>query len=169
MFNQSGIPNLTISGTDQGALRGFFLSKLFTGLSLQGDWTPDSQLGCNSAFASNDAQAVTASLAKSMTDALQKNPASQRYTGSYAQAVTFVRVRWVWLILLGALEAAGVVLLVGTIIRAQLKQDVLLWKYSQSALLFSHIDSDGLLVPPKRGVRELEKETQMMRTQLSKG
>jgi hypothetical protein len=119
MFNQSGMPELSIAGRDLEALRGFFLSSLFTGISLQGVYAPDAQLGCNSAFARNSASDVTTRLAKSMTDALQGNSASQQYTGSYAQAVTFIRVRWVWLILLGVLEVAGIVLLVGKIVRAR--------------------------------------------------
>jgi hypothetical protein len=168
-FNQSGIPELSVSAVDVGGLQGFFRSTLFTGTSFLGESQPASQPGCSSAFMNSDAADITARLAKSMTDALQQNPASQQHTGSYTQAVTFVRVRWVWLILLGTLEAAGIILLVGTIIRARLEKDVLLWKSSQSALLFSHIDSDGLLVPPKSCVKELERETQTMTTQLLKG
>jgi hypothetical protein len=167
-FNQSGIPNLSVSARDLGALKGFFQSALFTGTRVQGESRPTPQLGCNPAFISNNASEITARLAKSMTDALQTNRASQRFTGSYDRAVTFVRVSWVWLILLGVLEAAGTVLLIGTIIKARLKDDVLLWKSSQSALLFSHIDSEGSFVPPKQCVKELEKLSETTRTQLLK-
>jgi hypothetical protein len=168
IFNQSGIPELSVASRDLGALKGFFQSALFTGTRIQGESRPAPQLGCNPAFMSNNASEITAKLAKSMTDALQRNNGSQQYAGSYAQTVTYVRVSWVWLILLGALEAAGTVLLVGTIIRAGLKDDVLLWKSSQSALLFSHVDSDGSIVPPKQSVKELEKMTDTTRTQLLK-
>jgi hypothetical protein len=168
IFNQSGIPELSISSRDLGALKGFFQSALFTGARLKGESKPAPQLGCNPAFMGNNASEITTKLAKSMTDALQRNNGSQQYAGSYAHTVTYVRVSWVWLILLGTLEAAGAVLLVGTIIRAGLKDDVLLWKSSQSALLFSHVDSDGSIVPPKQSVEELEKMAETTKTQLLK-
>jgi hypothetical protein len=168
IFNQSGIPELSVSSRDLGALKGFFQSALFTGTRLQGESKPAPQLGCNPAFMGNNASEITVKLAKSMTDALQRNNGSQQYAGSYAQTVTYVRVSWVWLILLGTLELAGTVLLVATIIRAGRKDDVLLWKASQSALLFSHIDSDGSIVPPKQGVKELEKMAETTKTQLLK-
>ena len=36
-FNQSGIPNLSVSAVDLGGLQGFFRSTLFTGTSLLGE------------------------------------------------------------------------------------------------------------------------------------
>jgi hypothetical protein len=165
-FNQSGIPELSVIARDLGALKGFFQSTLFTGKSIQGESRPAPQLGCNPAFMTNNASDITTKLAKSMTDALQRSRGSQEFTGSYKQAVTYVRVRWVYLILLGVLEAAGTLLLIGTIIRAALKKDILLWKSSQSALLFSHIDSDGLIVTPKQGVKALEERVKTTTAQL---
>jgi hypothetical protein len=165
-FNQSGIPELSVIARDLGALKGFFQSTLFTGRSIQGESRPAPQLGCNPAFMANNASDVTAKLAKSMTDALQRSRGSQEFAGSYKQAVTYVRVRWVWLILLGVLEAAGTVLLICTIVRAGLKKNVLLWKSSQSALLFSHVDSDGLIVTPEQGVKALEERVKTTTSQL---
>jgi hypothetical protein len=126
IFNQSDIPELSISSRDLGALKGFFQSTLFTGRSIQGESRPAPQLGCNPAFMTNNASDITTKLAKSMTDALQRSRGSQEFTGSYKQAVTYVRMRWVWLILLGVLEAVGTLLLIGTIVRAALKKDILL-------------------------------------------
>lgn len=167
-FNQIGIPELTLSARDLGALKGFFLSNLFTGTTLRGESQPAPQLGCSQAFANNGAREATARLAKSMTDALQQNPASGRNFGSYSLAVTNILVKWEWLALLVALEAAGSVLLIGTIMRARRQKDVHLWKSSQSALLFSHIDNDGLLVAPSESPKDLEKEVRRITAQLMK-
>jgi hypothetical protein len=165
-FNQSGITELSVIARDLGALKGFFQSTLFTGKSIQGESRPAPQLGCNPAFMTNNASDITAKLAKSMKDALQRSRGSQEFAVSYKQAVTYVRVRWVWLILLGALEAAGTVLLISTIVTAGLKKNVLLWKPSQSALLFSHVDSDGVIVTPKQGVKALRDRVETATAQL---
>jgi hypothetical protein len=151
---------------DWGAIKGFFLSTLFTGSSVQGESQPTKELGCNQAFQQQSALGVTQKLAKSMTDMLQSNPAHQSSRGVYHPPITNVQVRWMWLIFLAGLQAAGSLLLIGTIIRARQMQDVHLWKSSQSALLFSHIDSEGLLIAPKQCPKDLEKKIKKTTTRL---
>lgn len=170
-FNQSDIPEkaeLSINVRDWGAIKGFFLSTLFTGSSVQGESQPTKQLGCNQAFQQKSALEVTQKLAKSMTDMLQSNPAHQLWGGKYHPPITNVQVRWMWLIFLAGLEASGSILLIGTIIRARQKQDVHLWKSSQSALLFSHVDSNSLLVAPKQCPGDLEKKVKKTTIRLSR-
>lgn len=167
-FNASGwVPELTVSARDLGALRGFSSSTLFTGATFRGESRPPQQLGCIQAFADKSAQEITDRLARSMTDALQQNPASQSNFGYHKLAVTYVRVDWRWLALLAGLEALGTALLIATILRARQKGNVQLWKSSQSALLFSHIDSDGLLVAPKMSPKDLERTVKNTATQLT--
>lgn len=169
IFNQSGLPEFSVYSQDLGALRAFLESTLFTGSILSGESRPKPQTGSNLAFLHKNVSEVTIRLARSMTDALQQGNTSRKHEGSYHQAVTFVRVRWVWLLLLVGLEAAASILLIATMIRARSKEDVLLWKASQTALLFSHIDADGLLVAPRYGLKELEEKAETTTTQISKG
>ncbi|CAD0094866.1 unnamed protein product [Aureobasidium mustum] len=81
-----------------------------------------------------DTAAMSTNLAAFVTNALRTQDGMQA-AGTAWQSVTFIHVRWVWLILPAALVLAAGVLLFLTIVQSR-RNDTVLWKTSLLAFLF---------------------------------
>lgn len=91
---------------------------------------------------------MSSNLAAFMTNALRTQDGAQSM-GTAWQSVTFIQVRWAWLILPGVLVAAAGVLLLVTIVQTT-RYNTVLWKTSLLAFLFcstnawrTNMGSDG--------------------------
>ncbi|KAI4728315.1 hypothetical protein E4T49_03962 [Aureobasidium sp. EXF-10728] len=81
-----------------------------------------------------DTAAMSSNLAAFVTNALRTQDGLQA-TGTAWQSVTFIKVRWAWLILPAVLVLAAGVLLFLTIVQSK-RHDTVLWKTSLLAFLF---------------------------------
>lgn len=88
----------------------------------------------NSSLDYTDTATMSSNLAAFMTNALRTQDRTQA-VGTAWQSVTFIQVRWVWLILPAVLVLAAGILLFMTVVQSK-KYNTVLWKTSLLAFLF---------------------------------
>lgn len=87
---------------------------------------------------------------------IREKGAVQIAQGLTSQAVVYMRVQWLWLILPIALQVLGVLALVGALVGRRQTKDVPLWKGSALAVLYHSVDKDGVLGTQVKDLQELE-------------
>lgn len=92
---------------------------------------------------------VLASLAGSLTKLTVDSSGGEQIAGEIGQLRLFVRVRWEWLILPGALSIAGVLLLALTMVQT-VRRGTPLWKGSIYPLIYHNLIEEGVQSPVGR-------------------
>jgi hypothetical protein len=105
-------------------------------------------------------------IALSMTDQLQEGKTRILAHGLTSQSIEYIRIRWVWLALPLAVEVAGCVQLIATIIGSRRSNMVVSWKASSTALLYHKIDANGVMRSDVKGPQELQALVSNVRARL---
>jgi hypothetical protein len=158
--DDKGLLNIHLSETDLNYAGMFFHSTAFSGTVGDRDSYDSSSPGATIAFGNGSLEVVSGvfdGIALSLTDLVREGSAMQLAQGKTSQAVVYFRVRWRWLILPLIVQFLGGIALFGTIIGRKRNRDVPLWKGSALAVLYHSVDQDGLLVPQRKDLKELEK------------
>ncbi|EHK45371.1 hypothetical protein TRIATDRAFT_174938, partial [Trichoderma atroviride IMI 206040] len=149
------IPHISISGTDLSIVARLFRSQAFSGSVGLGSQS----VGSTTAFGNGSLETVSGvldNIAQSLTDMIREKGAVQVAQGLTSQAVVYMRVQWLWLILPIALQVFGVLALIGALVERRQTKDVPLWKGSALAVLYHSVDKDGVLGTRVRDLQELE-------------
>ncbi|KAK4081201.1 uncharacterized protein Triagg1_2733 [Trichoderma aggressivum f. europaeum] len=165
---EGDMPNNYISAIDLRYASSFFQSSAFSGTI--GDGTPADRTfspGATTFFGNGTLEVVSGifdSISQSLTDMIRQGSAMQIAQGTTSQAVVYIRVRWVWLILPFVVQLMGGIALFVTVVGTKRTSDALLWKGSTLAVLYHSVDKDGVIGSHLRNVEDLEKveETQVM-------
>ncbi|KAK1247024.1 hypothetical protein MKX08_000826 [Trichoderma sp. CBMAI-0020] len=150
------IPHISISATDLSIVARLFRSQAFSGSVGLSSGQP---AGSTTAFGNGSLATVTGvldNIAQSLTDMIREKGAVEVAQGLTSQAVVYVRVQWLWLILPIALQVLGVLALVGVLVGRRQTKDVPLWKGSALAVLYHSVDSDGVLGSRVKDLQELD-------------
>lgn len=117
-----------------------------------------------------DTTTMTSNLAAFMTNALRTQDGLQSI-GTAWQSVTFIRVRWAWLILPAVLVVAAGVLLWATVLQSQ-RYNTVLWKTSLLAFLFCSTNAwktdMGVCGDNARSLEAMELASKSMEVRLEK-
>lgn len=151
-----GIPNVSFSATDLSIVTRFFGSEAFSGSVGLFD---DQSKGSTTAFGDGSLKTVSGildNMAQSLTDMVREKGTVQVAQGLTSQAVVYMRVQWLWLILPIALQVFGVLALIGALVGRTRTKDVPLWKGSALAVLYHSVDKDGVLGTRVKDLQELE-------------
>ncbi|KAL7919833.1 hypothetical protein ACQKWADRAFT_300186 [Trichoderma austrokoningii] len=154
------IPDVSISAIDLSIVGRLFGSEAFSGslgLTTQSPYTQPT--GSTTAFGNGSLETVSGildNIAQSMTDMIREKGTVQIGQGLTSQAVVYIRVQWLWLILPIALQILGVLALIGALVGRSRTKDVPLWKGSALAVLYHSVDKDGFLGTRVRDLQELE-------------
>lgn len=155
-----GLPDVFVSEPNFNVLVNFLRSPSFTGTLgdiIQGNATYNP--GSTAAFGNGSLEVVSAvfdNVALSMTDLVRQSGAMQLAQGSTSQAVVYIRVRWLWLILPLAVQFLGAVALITTVMGWRRTRNVPLWKGSALAVLYHSVDKDGVLGTQVKNLEELK-------------
>lgn len=164
-----GVPDVFFSLADLNFFSSLLISPAFSGnLSFispgaqrdVGEPTDIQKPGSTAAFGDGSLAFVSGvfdNIALSMTDLIRQGNAMQVAQGKTSQAVVYIRVRWLWLILPLTVHLLGGIALVGTVIGREHTVDIPLWKSSALAMLCHSVDKDGVLASQAKDVKELEK------------
>lgn len=169
----SGLPDVYISLIDLIALVDFLKSPSFSG----GLWgTAGSEFyspGSAAVFrnTNNTVEAVSGifdNIARSMTEQLRQGSTMRLAQGLTSQAVVFIRVRWVWLILPLIVQLLGGIVLAVTVIGRKRTKNTPLWKASSVAVLYHSVNKNGILKTDVKDPEELEQIGQRVRARLGR-
>ncbi|KAM0512434.1 hypothetical protein ACHAPE_008884 [Trichoderma viride] len=154
------IPHISFSATDLSMVTRLFGSPAFSGSVGLTTLSPlNAPAGSTTAFGNGSLETVSGILdnvAQSLTDMMREKGAVQVAQGLTSQAVVYMRVQWLWLILPIALQVFGVLALIGALVGRRQTKDVPLWKGSALAVLYHSVDRDGVLGTQVKDLQELE-------------
>jgi hypothetical protein len=153
-----GIPDTFLSWIDLDVFSNLLASPIFSGST--GENQDNYNPGSTAAFGNGSLEVVTGifdNIALSMTDLIRQGDGMRLAEGKTSQAVVYIRVQWLWLILPIAVHFLGILALVGTVIGGQRTKDVPLWKGSALAVLYHSVDKDGVLGTQVKDLEELER------------
>ncbi|KAL7817923.1 hypothetical protein V8C44DRAFT_368059 [Trichoderma aethiopicum] len=155
-----GLPDVYLDMMDLKYLVNFFHSAAFCGTTNGNADFENFAPGATAAFVNGSLEEVSSifgSVALSLTDMVREGKQMQLARGKTSQAVLYIRVRWMWLILPLVVQFLGGMALLGAVIAGYRAKEVPLWKGSVLAVLYHSVDKDGILGTDMKGVEELEK------------
>ncbi|RSL51358.1 hypothetical protein CEP54_011452 [Fusarium duplospermum] len=145
-------PTLSVSELEMKALGHFFLSTTFKSQWIEG-YGDNPNPGLSTVLGGDvDLSRAFQEMAMSMTDYVRNGPNRMWATGDRVQSEIFVSIRWHWLIGPIAIELAGLILTILTIVSN--RRNVPLWKSSALAVLACQHDAENNLIQSK--VRDME-------------
>ena len=159
-FSQSGLPAMTVSGSDIAALQMLFTSSRFSGSIFEGLSGFPNQ-GTGDTFRSGDIAQSIRAMVDSMTNQL-RSTYNVTAVGQSLNPVVFVEVEWAWLALPLAVQFISIAFTLLIVIQSARTAGLPLWKSSTMALLtydvrFQHDgDEVGRLGSGIRSTKELE-------------
>lgn len=156
-----GLPNVSFSKTDLSLITHLFTSPSFSGSI--GPIFPGSvnapPAGSTTAFGDGSLKTVSGifdNMAQSLTDLVREKGTVQIAQGLTSQAVVYMRVQWLWLILPITLQVLGALALIGAMVGRRQTKGVPLWKGAALAVLYHSVDKDGVLGTRVKDLQELE-------------
>lgn len=158
-------PTLTLYSLDMLSLVSFFLSDPF-----RSEWIAGVDINSNPGLSAVlrgdvDLSQVFQEMAMSMTDYLRNGPNGMLARGDRIESRIFVSIRWYWLVGPVAIELAGLILTVLTIVSN--RRNVPLWKSSALAVLACrHDEEDSLMRTKIRDMQEIIKVAESSKAQL---
>jgi hypothetical protein len=156
------IPHISFSATDLSIVPTLFKSPAFSGsvgLTSPSPYDSEQPAGSTTAFGNGSLEIVSGildNMAQSLTDIVREKGTVQIGQGLTSQAVIYIRVQWLWLILPMALQVLGVLALIGALVGRRQTKDVPLWKGSALAVLYHSVDKDGVLGTQVKDLQELD-------------
>ncbi|KAK7414440.1 hypothetical protein QQX98_006719 [Neonectria punicea] len=166
-----GLPKLTLGWVDIKALQFFFQSDMISAEWVDGNYD-NKNPGISAALIGDvDLEKRFEKMASSMTDYLRAGPNRKIAKGQRVDRVTFVSIRWVWLIGPVAIELAALVFALVTIARNRQTRQVPLWKSSALAVLACQHEKGvgngaGLIRSQVKDIKEIEKIAEEAKVQL---
>ncbi|KAJ4196030.1 hypothetical protein NW767_009488 [Fusarium falciforme] len=149
-------PALSFTVTEMETLSRFFLSTTFKSQWIEG-YGNNANPGLSTVLGGDvDLSQAFQEMAMSMTDYLRNGPNRMLARGDRIESRIFVSIRWHWLTGPVAIELAGLILTVLTIVGN--RRNVPLWKSSVLAVLACQHDEDDSLIRAKvRNMQEIIK------------
>ncbi|KAF2155334.1 hypothetical protein K461DRAFT_292205 [Myriangium duriaei CBS 260.36] len=163
--NQSatpGLPGFNFSDWDFRALQSYFASNTISSEWVVGDYNKEVSGGISAALVGDvDLEQRFQKMAASMTDYIRSGPNKQIAKGMRVTRVTFVSIKWLWLIGPAIIELATLIFACTTIFRNRKSRGVPLWKSSALAVLACHYEGGpgikaGLIRNMQKDVNEIE-------------
>lgn len=156
-----GLPNVSLSAADMSIITRLFESEAFSGSigPIYKESLGAPPTGSTIAFGNGSLETVSGildNMAQSMTDMIRERGTVQIGQGLTSQAVVYIRVQWLWLILPIALQVLGALAMIGALAKRRQTKGVPLWKGSALAVLYHSVDQDGVLGTRVKGLQELE-------------
>ncbi|KAI8660258.1 hypothetical protein NCS57_01002400 [Fusarium keratoplasticum] len=158
-------PTLSFSVLDMKALGLFFLSATFKSQWIEG-YGDNPNPGLSTVLGGDvDLSQAFQEMAMSMTDYIRNGPNGIPAIGDRIESRIFVSIRWHWLAGPVAIELAGLILTVLTIVGN--RRNVPLWKSSALALLAcQHDEEDSLIRAKVRDMQEIIKVAESSKVRL---
>ncbi|KAF5007531.1 hypothetical protein FDECE_6122 [Fusarium decemcellulare] len=130
-----GLPELTLGWVDIKALQFYFQSEMISAEWVDGNYD-NVNPGISAALIGGvDLEQRFTMMSTSMTDYLRAGPNHKIAKGNRVQMVTYVSIRWPWLIGPAVIEITAVLFAIITIVRNRRSRGVPLWKSSALAVL----------------------------------